>query len=270
MRKSSLLILLSLLTLLPLHAQKISVLGDSYSTFYLCTQPDTNDIWYYPIKHPKHKRNDVTAKEQCWWALLIEMLNKNNTPATAPGQANTSTATASGQTNTSTATASLERLNAYSGSTICYSGYAKDKSAPRVPLEGYTEMCDYSLRSFVNRTNNLGNPDIILVCGGTNDSWAGAPIGDYVFGNWTHLQLYTFRPAMAKMLYDLKLNYPTARILFMLNNKLKDEINESVHTICQHYAIECLDLKDIDKQSNHPSQKGMQQIAQQVYDALKQ
>ena len=243
MRKQFFLFPLSFFLFLCLTCQaqkKISVLGDSYSTFYQCTVPDTNAIWYYPAGNKEHKKgNDVVKKEQCWWYKVIEQLG-----------------------------GSLERLNAFSGSTICYSGYADDKSGPRVPVKGYETLCDYSWRSFVNRTNYLGNPDLILVCGGTNDSWAGSPIGEYIYGNWTKEQLYYFRPAMAKMLYDLRLNYPTARLLFILNTELKPEINESVHTICKHYGVQCLDLKDIDKQLGHPSQKGMQQIADQVVKAV--
>ena len=109
----------------------------------------------------------------------------------------------------------------------------------------------------------------ILVCGATNDSWCGAPIGDYVFGNWTDKQLYSFRPAMAKLLYDLKGNYPMARIVFILNSELKDEINESVHTICKHYNVPCLDLHNIEKQSGHPSVAGMKAFADQVVEFLK-
>ena len=144
----------------------------------------------------------------------------------------------------------------------------KKGNEPRVPIAGLQDYRDYSNRSFVNRTNTLGNPDIILICGGTNDSWAGSPIGDYVYGNWTTEQLYYFRPAMAKMLYDLRGNYPTARLLFILNSELRESINESVHTICKHYDVECLDLKDIEKQAGHPSVKGMTAFAQQVAKAL--
>ena len=219
----------------------ISIFGDSYSTFEGCLVPDTNAIWYYPAESPEHhKGNDVVSADQCWWSIVIKELG-----------------------------ARLERNNSFSGSTICRSGYAKDKSGSRVPVEGFTQLCDYTNRSFVNRSNYLGNPDIILVCGGTNDSWCGAPIGEYIYGNWTDLQLYTFRPAFAKMLSDLKQHYPTARLLFMLNSELKESINESVHTICKHYGVDCLDLHDIDKQGGHPSQKGMKAIAEQVLERLR-
>ena len=62
---------------------------------------------------------------------------------------------------------------------------------------------------------------------------------------------------------------PNAKLLFILNSELKESINESVHTICKHYNVPCLDLKDIDKQQGHPSIKGMKEIAKQVTDYLK-
>lgn len=211
---------------------RISILGDSYSTFVGWVVPDTNLIWYYPTESQYHQKgNDVCAVEQTWWHQVIMRMG-----------------------------AKLERNNAYSGATICYTGYRPKKDMPHA---------DYSDRAFITRSNWLGNPDVILVCGATNDSWCGAPIGDYVFGNWTDKQLYSFRPAMAKLLYDLKGNYPMARIVFILNSELKDEINESVHTICKHYNVPCLDLHNIEKQSGHPSVAGMKAFADQVVEFLK-
>lgn len=211
---------------------RISILGDSYSTFVGWVVPDTNLIWYYPIESQYHQKgNDVCSVEQTWWHQVIKRMG-----------------------------AKLERNNAYSGATICYTGYRPKKDMPNA---------DYSDRAFITRSNWLGNPDVILVCGATNDSWCGAPIGDYVFGNWSNEQLYSFRPAMAKLLYDLKGNYPMARIVFILNSELKDEINESVHTICKHYNVPCLDLHNIEKQSGHPSVAGMKAFADQVVEFLK-
>lgn len=214
---------------------KITIFGDSYSTYEGYLTPDTNEIWYFKPENPKlNRRNDVRTVEQTWWHQVISNLD-----------------------------AQLEVNNAFSGSTICHTGYSKGPE-PSVPLEGLKEHRDYTNRSFENRSNKLGNPDIILICGGTNDSWCGAPIGEYVYGNQTTEQLYYFRPAMAKLLADLRTNYPNAKLLFILNSELKEEINESVHTICAHYSVPCLDLKDVDKQQGHPSVKGMKSIADQV------
>lgn len=148
----------------------------------------------------------------------------------------------------------MGNINSYSGSTICNSGYHDE---------------DYSDRSFVNRTSLLGNPDIILICGGTNDSWANAPIGDYKYSDWKRADLYTFRPALAKMLSDLRLRYPNVDVYFILNSELKEEINESVKKICKNYEVPVIALHDIDKKNGHPSIKGMKSFAQQVLKAIK-
>ena len=143
----------------------------------------------------------------------------------------------------------LCKNNSFSGSTICNTGYGKT---------------DYSDRSFITRMNNLGCPDIIFIFGATNDSWANAPIGEYKYEGWTKDELYTFRPAMAYMLDFMIARYPNVEIYFILNSGLKDVVNESVKTICKHYSIPCIELKDIDTISGHPSIKGMQQISEQI------
>ena len=148
----------------------------------------------------------------------------------------------------------LGAIESYSGATICNTGYRDE---------------DYSDRSFVTRCTNLGNPDIILICGATNDSWANAPIGDYKYANWKRVDLYFFRPAMAKMLNDVKLHYPNVEVYFILNTELKKEINESVLEVCKHYDVPVIKLEDIDKKSIHPSVKGMKAIAQQVLKFIK-
>lgn len=143
----------------------------------------------------------------------------------------------------------LDTNNSYSGATICYTGYNGD---------------DYSDRAFVTRMDNLGSPDIILVFGATNDSWAGSPIGEYKYGDWTKEELYEFRPAMACMLDGLQRYYPAAKIYFIINTDLKPEIVESVRTICNHYKVNTISLRDIEKKSGHPTVKGMESIARQV------
>lgn len=148
----------------------------------------------------------------------------------------------------------LGAIESYSGATICNTGYRDE---------------DYSDRSFVTRCTNLGNPDIILICGATNDSWANAPIGDYKYANWKRVDLYFFRPAMAKMLNDIKLHYPNVEVYFIINTELKKEINESVLEVCKHYDVPVIELVDIDKKSSHPSVKGMKAIAQQVLKFIK-
>lgn len=150
--------------------------------------------------------------------------------------------------------------NSYSGATICNSGYKR----------GNPDFADYSDRSFVTRMNNLGCPDIIFIFGGTNDAWAGSPIGEYKYEGWTKEDLFSFRPAMAKMLAFMTDRYPNVEIYFILNDGLQEEINESIKTVCKHYQVPCIVLKDIDKANGHPSIKGMNQICEQIEVFLNQ
>ena len=144
--------------------------------------------------------------------------------------------------------------NSYSGATISYTGYDGN---------------DYSARSFNTRMNNLGSPDIIFVFGATNDSWAGSPVGAYKYEGITKADLYDFRPALAHMLKWMTDYYQNTPIYFILNDDLRDEIDESVKTICARYGVPVIELEGIDKISGHPSVKGMRQIADQVNRFLK-
>ena len=143
--------------------------------------------------------------------------------------------------------------NSFSGATICNTGYNREV---------------YSNRAFINRTNRLGAPDVIFIFGATNDSWANSPIGEYKYGDWTRQDLYSFRPAMAKLLDDMLKRHPNVELHFILNDGLKPEINESCRIICQHYGVDMIVLKGIDKQQGHPSIKGMRQIADQIKQHL--
>lgn len=144
--------------------------------------------------------------------------------------------------------------NSYSGATISYTGYDGN---------------DYSPRSFNTRMDNLGQPDIIFIFGATNDSWAGSPIGDFKYEGIKKADLYEFRPALAHMLRWMTDRYVNTEIYFILNTELKEEINTSVKTICEHYGVPVVTLTEVDKISGHPSVKGMRQIADQVNSFLK-
>lgn len=206
------------------YKKSVSILGDSYSTFEGFLQPDTNAVWYWK-KEKDPNRTDVNSVQQTWWQLF---LRKNG-----------------------------YRLcvnNSFSGATISFSGYKKNLSTHP----------DYSDRSFITRADNLGCPDILFIFGGTNDAWANSPIGEYQYSNWTHEDLFAFRPAMACLLQKVTDRYPNVKIYFILNDGLKAEITESITTVCKKYDIACIELHDIDKISKHPSIKGMKQIYEQV------
>lgn len=203
-------------------AQRVSVLGDSYSTFEDFMTPSTNELWYYARNDSA--KTDVNRVEDTWWWQLIHDGGYQ-----------------------------LEVNNSYSGATIGYRGYDGN---------------DYTERSFLRRMYNVGRPDILLVFGGTNDNWAGEPMGEYKWGSWQWGDFYTFRPAMAYMVDWIRLHHPNTRVLYIINSDLKDETVESMVTVCEHYNVPYVRLKDISKRNGHPDVHGMREIARQVAEAL--
>ena len=197
--------------------KKVSVLGDSYSTFQ-----GWNLDGYAPF-YP-NPQNDVVEVEQTWWDLYIKAMGYE-----------------------------LEENNSWGGTTICNTGYGG---------------MDSSKSAFTARVDMLGNPDIIFLFGGTNDAWAGSPVGEYQYEGWTQDDCKCFRPALAKLLYMLKERYPDAEIYSILNSELREEINESCRVICKHYDIQLIELYDIEKQNGHPSIAGMKSICDQLIESI--
>ena len=82
------------------------------------------------------------------------------------------------------------------------------------------------------------------------------------------MDLYTFRPAIARLMKDVTVRYPNVDIYYIINSELRPEIVESVETACKKYGVPTIRLKDIDKINGHPSVKGMRQIADQLKEAI--
>ena len=148
----------------------------------------------------------------------------------------------------------LDTNDSYSGATISYTGYNGQ---------------DFTDRSFITRLPRVGNPNILIILGGTNDSWAGAQVGDYQYEDFQTEDLYYYRPALAKLLQDAKELYPKTQLLFVMNSELREDITDSSKEICEHYGVPFLQLQDIDKKAGHPNVAGMKSIAAQVLSVLK-
>lgn len=141
----------------------------------------------------------------------------------------------------------------WSGSTICNTGY------DGVPCPTW---------SFIARMKNIvagdSDPDLILICGGTNDSWANSPIGQLKFSDWTEDDLASYLPACCYMLDYLRREAPQTEIVCIVNSELKPEITQGQFDACEHYGAHALLLKDIDKLWGHPSVAGMTAMCEQV------
>ena len=157
----------------------------------------------------------------------------------------------------------MDKNNSFSGSLIC----------------NYREFNGgdyYAPHSFIRRMDNLYDSDVIFILGGTNDVWQQAPVGDYVYSDWTEEQLCAYRPALAYMFDYLKHRYPNSKLYFLvetspcpggITEETRLEFIESTHRIASHCNVECIDLT-IHKDWWHPDIEGQSNIARQVVEAL--
>ena len=202
--------------------------GDSYTTFEGCI-PEGYACWYTADR----MGNDVKELDSTWWRIL----------AAEKGY-------------------ELLLNSSYSGSTIGNLGYGGE---------------DYSDRSFVTRMKTdivtedgkpgrCGQiPDLLLIFGGTNDSWCGEPAGELLpKERLGEADLYQGLPATCVMLDYLTKRLPKTRIVMIINSELKPEYTEGLARASEMYGVECVQLKDIHKQMGHPSKAGMRAIAEQV------
>ncbi len=183
--------------------------------------------WITPGNEPFYPHGDVVDAGQTWWQQVV-----------------------------SSGRYVLECNNSYSGSTMTNNTLPnwRDRSHK---MEVST--------SFISRCTNLGNPDIILICGGTNDEWNNdKSMGEFKYGNWKENDLKLFRPGTAYLLSLVKTTYPKAEVYFVLNDIL-ERVGESIKTICDHYDIPVIAPQGIEKdESGHPTQAGMTTIADAV------
>lgn len=205
------------------------IFGDSYSTFENFV-PDGYEVYYSEKGRPE---TDVTKVLQTWWHQVITEANLN-----------------------------LVLNNSWSGSTICYTGY-------------HNSDCSQS-SSFIYRLNVLieqdffskNKVDTVFVFGGTNDSWADAPLGTIKYDNWGKNDLYSVLPAISYFLKTLKDKLPKADIYCLINTELKPEISDGMRKACQMYGITAISFDTIDKKCGHPTIKGMQDIKNTVLRVL--
>ena len=160
----------------------------------------------------------------------------------------------------------MEKNNSFSGSLMCN-------------FDDFETGNHYGPNSFIRRMDNLGNPHVIFVFGATNDIYHRAPLGDFVYANWTEEQLCSFRPGLAYILETLTHQHPRAKIYLLVDMELcindvtiEDETRqdylESMYSIANHYNVNCIEIYGIHKSWWHPNPEGQEDIARQVIEAL--
>ena len=207
----------------------IMIFGDSYST-YEGHIPEGYAAYY---SGHRDEAPDLSDVKYTWWHKLV----------TKTG-------------------ATLVQNNSWSGSTICYTGY---------------NGIDCSrTSSFIYRFEKLLNGgffdenkiDTLLVFGGTNDSWCGAPLGEEKEGLSEESELYCALPAIAHFATRLKMELTDTRVVFIVNTELRDEVSSALKNAALRNSLDYVELRDIEKVNGHPTERGMEQIFEQVLAAL--
>lgn len=208
--------------------KNLLIIGDSYSTYkgYI---PEGFAVYY-----SKEGRGDpefmVTKMEveETWWMRLI-----NSTDA------------------------HLVQNNSWSGSTLCYTGYNGDCSHTSSFIYRYRQLKE-------NGFFEENKIDTVIVFGGTNDSWANAPLGELKYCDFEESDLFNVLPAFAYFMKTLKEDLPEARIVFIANCDIKDEIINGVKQASEHYGVDVVALSGVTKEHGHPNVQGMKDIFDQV------
>lgn len=211
----------------------ILIVGDSYSTYEGMIPQG------YAVYYSRNGRGDpefsVTKMnpEDTWWMRLIN----------ATG-------------------ARLIQNNSWSGSTVCYTGYNGDCSHSSSFIYRYRQLKEQGFF----KENRI---DTVFVFGGTNDSWANAPLGELKYEDVMEDELFSVLPAFCHFMKTLKEDLPDTRIIFVANCDIKEEIVEGIKSAAEHFGVESVSLSKITKEHGHPNVKGMGEICDQVLCALR-
>ena len=207
------------------------IFGDSYSTHKDFLLKD--HTYYYSTEGRAGVPVSKMLPDETWWGRFIKRTE-----------------------------ATLVLNDSWSGSTIGYTGYSGADCSTR--------------SSFIYRYRQLKNAgffdenqvDTILVFGGTNDSWANAPLGEQMLSDWKENDLYSVLPAICYFMSQLKKDHPKARIAFIANCGMKPEIITCIKSASEIVGVEYVELSNIDKLEGHPTVQGMAMICDQVIEQL--
>ncbi|MBQ1208863.1 MAG: hypothetical protein IIX64_00100 [Bacteroidales bacterium] len=139
--------------------------------------------------------------------------------------------------------------------------------------------------SFISRYADLRNPDIILINGGTNDSWSyRLPVGTLNFDlSLEELDTYQFAQAYDKLIRLLQREYPSAKIFLIIGDCLRDfpTYTKVITDLAAHYNLKTAQITFADRTTMtyqrtgtsdvnvHPNIAGMKEMANQIWNQLK-
>ncbi len=151
--------------------------------------------------------------------------------------------------------------DSYSGSTVC----CTVREGKSVDTAFVKRIDKYILDGFFSKNH----VDKFIIFGGTNDSWINCPLGEIKYDNITEKDLYDFFPAYIYLINRIKEVDKNIEIIVVVNCNIKEEVIKGVQEICKHLLVKCVTLNNIEKQSGHPNDRGMEQIANQIISQTK-
>ncbi len=205
------------------------IIGDSYSTFQSYV-PQGYEVYY---AEEIIRETDVTKVQETWWYQVMEETGLN-----------------------------LVLNDSWCGAPIGYTGYDGEDCS-------HTSSFLYRLRQL--RDNGFFDKhriDTVFVFGGTNDSWANAPLGNPQPEGWEEQDLYCVLPAICCFFHELRQILPKTRIYCLINNGLKPEITQCMLESCNRHTMIPVTFAHIDKMGDHPTIVGMKEIKNAVMEAI--
>ncbi len=107
--------------------------------------------------------------------------------------------------------------------------------------------------------------DTVLIFGGTNDTWAGSPLGTVkTEAPYTKEDLLCTVSSFGYLLSLIRKAHPHARIVNLINDELDPRMVDGMEITCKHFGADNICLRGISKNAGHPDLEGMRQIATQI------
>lgn len=153
--------------------------------------------------------------------------------------------------------AELVLNDSWSGTTVCNTGYegrdCRDNS--------FIARLDRRISEGFFKENKI---DTLIVFGGTNDNWAGSPVGEVKYGEISEEEKFSVLPAFSYLIEKITSETGVKNVIALINEGFKDEITDGFTEISKHYGAHPLKLKDISKVEGHPNKEGMTAIKDQL------
>ena len=215
-------------------SKKVSILGDSYSTYYGYLWLHTNASWYSIYTTQYYSDNDVTTVDQTWWYKFI----------TGGDYV-------------------LERNNSYSGATMV-NGCLSDMPVSSSFISRALDLGNPDIIFIFGGTNDWWNNYSFSLGEYKYSDWNDGEKAQFRPG-------FAYLLNLVKTTYAGKQIYFILNDLISDSaggSSSTSNVRKSIQTICEHYEIPIIELEDIAKGSYHPTEAGMSSIAMQVQDYL--